>query len=439
MSVLMGVTGKSDEGVGGMSIVLPRINGARIHAALETFAQIGGTGDGGVHRLCFSEEDAQARAALRRWWEELGLVVRTDAAANMFGRWDNGAAGPAILLGSHLDTVPRGGRFDGALGVIVATEVVRCLKEAEVRTHHPLEVVNFTGEEPNPFGRSTIGSRAVAGRLRPEELQAAGPGGETLGQALARFGGDPGRIELSRRTQADVAAFLELHIEQGRVLESAGLPVGVVTHIAGIRRLICRLVGEANHSGTTRMSERKDALAAAAEVVLAVEDLAQSTGAPAVGTVGRLEVEPNAPNIVPGAVTLTVELRHVDGAVLDRMVEICRERIRQVAGRRGLAAQVEVTMATQPVPMHPSVVEVLARACRQAGVPYMELPSMAGHDAAHMAAVAPTGMLFVASRDGKSHTPEEFTEPEVIEQGAQVMLAAVLELDRALAGGRKEA
>jgi len=422
-----------------MSVVLPRIDGARIQEALERFARIGGTGDGGVQRLCFSEEDRLARAELKRWWEELGLAVRTDPAANMFARRPGDGDGPVILLGSHLDTVPRGGRFDGALGVIVATEVVRSLLAAGVRTRHPLELVNFTGEEPNPFGRSTIGSRAVAGRLAPEELEAVGPGGETLAQAMARFGGDPARIHLARRSAADVAAYLELHIEQGRVLESAGLPVGVVTHIAGIRRLACRLVGEANHSGTTRMVDRKDAAAGAAEVVLAVEELARAAGEPAVGTVGRLEIFPNAPNIVPGEAALTVELRHVDGNVLGRLVEECRVRIAAVADRRGLKAQVEAAGTIPPVTMNPRVVDALERACRHAGVPYVRLPSMASHDAAHMAAVAPAGMLFVASRDGKSHTPEEWSAPEVIEQGARAMLAAVLELDRELSLGAEEA
>lgn len=421
-----------------MSIVMPRVNGARIQQALERFAAIGSTGDGGVERLCFSQEDRLARDELKRWWEELGLTVRTDPAANMFARRAEGD-GPVILLGSHLDTVPRGGRFDGALGVIVATEVVRSLLEAGVPTSHPLELVNFTGEEPNPFGRSTIGSRAVAGRLAPEELLAVGPGGETLAEAMARFGGDPHRLDWARRTANDVAAYLELHVEQGRVLESSGLPVGVVTHIAGIRRLACRLEGEANHSGTTRMVDRKDAAAGAAEVVLAVERLARDAGEPAVGTVGRLEVYPNAPNIVPGAASLTVELRHVDGAVLDRLVEECREMVRAVADRRGLRAQVELAGVIPPVSMDPRVVEALERACRHAAVPYMRLPSMASHDAAHMAAVAPAGMLFVASRDGKSHTPEEWSDPAVIEQGAQAMLAAVLELDRALAAAREEA
>ncbi|MFS8664371.1 MAG: Zn-dependent hydrolase [Limnochordales bacterium] len=422
-----------------MRMDLPRVDGARIQEALERFARIGGTGDGGVQRLCFSEEDRRAREALRRWWEELGLAVRIDAAANMFARREADGAGPVILLGSHMDTVPRGGRFDGALGVIVATEVVRCLMEAGIRTRHPLELVNFTGEEPNPFGRSTIGSRAVAGRLSPEELRAVGPGGETLAQAMARFGGDPDHIERARRSRRDVAAYLELHIEQGRVLEKAGLPVGVVTHIAGIRRLGCRLLGEANHAGTTRMAERRDAAAGAAEVVLAVEELVRAAGEPAVGTVGRLEIFPNAPNIVPGAAALTVELRHVDGGALEALAKACTERIAAIAARRGLTAHVEVAMASAPVPMHPGVVAAVERGCAQAGVPFMRLPSMAGHDASQMAAVAPTGMLFVASRDGKSHSPEEWSDPEAIEQGAQAMLAAVLELDRQLPAGWEEA
>ncbi|MBO8141632.1 MAG: Zn-dependent hydrolase [Firmicutes bacterium] len=411
---------------------MPRVNSARIQEALDRFARIGATPDGGVERLCFSEEDWAGREELRRWWEQMGLVVRTDPAANMFARREGTEARPVILLGSHLDTVPRGGRFDGALGVIVATEVVRCLIEAGITTRHPLELVNFTAEEPNAFGRSTIGSRAVAGRLALPELAARNPGGQTIAEGLRRVGGDPDRIEQARRPEGTIAAFLELHIEQGRRLEAAGVPVGVVTHIAGIRRLSCRLSGEANHSGTTRMADRKDALAGAAELTLAVEELARSAGDPAVGTVGRIEVIPNAPNIVPGQVSLAVEFRHADPAALDRLAEAFEGRVKEVAARRGLEGLVETVTAFRPVPMNTVIVETLARACDALEVPYLRLHSMAGHDAGHIAAIAPTGMLFVASRDGKSHTPEEWSDPKAIEQAAQVMLAAVMELDAAL-------
>lgn len=422
-----------------MALQAVKIDRRAVDDALERFARIGDTGDGGVERLSFSREDRAARDKLQKWWESIGLTVSRDEAGNMFGLRPGAESLPPIMIGSHLDTVPAGGRFDGALGVIVATEVVRALLEAGTTLRHPLMVVNFTAEEPSPFGKSTIGSRAFAGRLQPDELTLRDGAGRTLAAAIDEIGGRAEAITAARRRSGDIAAFLELHIEQGRVLYDAGAHVGIVTDIAGIRRLDVGLRGEANHAGTTRMVHRKDALAAASEVVLAVESLVREFGDPAVGTVGKLKVHPNAANIVPGNAQLTVEFRHIDATVLDELQAQITGRIEEVAARRGVSAACGVATNIAPVAMDPFILDVLERVCTTVSGSHMRLPSMASHDAAHVAAVAPAGMIFVASREGRSHTPDEWSDPDAIATGAQVMLEAVLQLDALLSTGRRDA
>lgn len=263
-----------------------RIDTGRLWDSLHAYARIGATPEGAVHRPAFTAADRAARERLIADWRAIGLEVRCDAAANLMGRLPGRRPGRATWVGSHLDTVPDGGMFDGALGVLAATEVLRTLVEAGYRPVHPLVAVNFTAEEPDTYRRSTIGSRAVAGRLEPSELDAAGPDGRRLAELLRELGGDPSRIESARLGQGELAAYLELHIEQGRVLYDAGAPLGVVTCITGIQRLRCVFAGEANHAGTTRMRQRRDALAGAAEWAMAVERAALEAGDPAVATVG---------------------------------------------------------------------------------------------------------------------------------------------------------
>lgn len=409
-----------------------RVNAARLLAEIEAYAAIGATPGGAVHRPAFSDADRAARERLARSWQDLGLCVRLDPAANLFGSLQGRKPGPALWVGSHLDTVPEGGPLDGALGVLAATEVLRCLVEAGYRPQHPIEAVNFTAEEPNPYGRSTIGSRAVAGRLRPFELESATPEGRTLAEALRSVGGDPERIEQAQAAPGQVGAFVELHIEQGRRLFDAGIPVGVVSHVTALRRLRVRILGEANHSGTTPMAARRDALAGAAELVLAVEAAARKAGDPAVATSGRVEVVPNAPNIVPGRVEMTVELRSPQGPQLEALTEEIRRAARAIGERRRLDVELTLVADTPPVEFDGQVRRVLRWACEAAGAPWLELASMAVHDAAHMAAVAPAGMLFVASLEGKSHVRDERSDPRAVGLAAQALLEAVVALDQSL-------
>lgn len=373
-----------------------------------------------------------ARERLMADWRAMGLEVRCDAAANLLGQLPARRPAPAIWVGSHLDTVPHGGMFDGALGVLAATEALRCLVEGGYRPQHPLAAVNFTAEEPGAFRRSTIGSRAVAGRLDPSELDSVGPDGRRLADALRELGGDPTRIESARLRAGELAAYLELHVEQGRVLFDAGVPLGVVTRITGIRRLHCAFAGEANHAGTTRMRERRDALAGAAELVTAVERAALQAGEPAVATVGQVHVWPNTANVVAGRAEVVVELRSPDDDRLEALTERVTAEARAVATRRGLGLEIRRVADTPPVAMDAGIRQVLLRAAEAQGCPVLELPSMAGHDAAQVAFVAPAGMLFVASREGRSHSPQEWSEPEAVGAAAQVLLDALVELDATL-------
>jgi N-carbamoyl-L-amino-acid hydrolase len=352
---------------------------------------------------------------------DAGLAVSVDAGGNLIGRREGLEPDlPCLMLGSHTDTVVGGGRFDGIVGVLAAIETARCLP----RLRHPLEVVDFLAEEPTDFGISTVGSRAIAGSLSASMLAfRSDAASASLADAIASVGGRPDAL-VSRR---DVAVYLELHIEQGPVLEREGLHLGVVTAITGIARFSVRVVGRSDHAGTMPMSVRRDALAAASEMVLGLEGL-WSDGA-GVGTVGRVFVEPNATNVVPGAVEFTAEMRSVDPGVLRERQASFSSLVSSVAARREVAAEVSVLSSAPPVPVPDHVQSVLADVVSSLGHPARRLPSYAGHDANQIARIAPIGMLFIPSRDGRSHCPEEWTEAADVALGAQALTEAVRRLD----------
>ncbi len=380
-------------------------------------------------RRPFTEYCRQGRQWLRQRMEAAGLGVTLDAAGNLIGRRAGTEDLPPILIGSHTDTVSGGGRFDGVIGVVGGLEVARCLRELGIALRHPLEVVDFLAEEPTDFGVSTVGSRGMTGNLTAEMLAKTDPSGRTLEQALIELGGRPEDIPAQVRKPGDVTAYLEMHIEQGPVLNQQSVPLAAVTGIAGIRRFTVKVKGEANHAGTTPMALRKDALVAAAHLVIEAEGIFRSESG-AVGTVGRLSVHPNMANVVPGRVEFIAEMRSIDPSVIERMGQALQKRAAEVAAQRGVDITAKLLTDATPVGADPRLLEITTRACRAAAPNALVLPSGAGHDGMQIGTMAPIGMIFVPSREGKSHTPEEWTDIEEIALGVQALARSLVEADR---------
>ncbi len=367
---------------------------------------------------------------------EAGLAVRIDTAGNLIGRLDGADPSQGVIaVGSHSDTVPSGGRFDGIAGLIAALEVVRALRDAGMRLAHTIEVIDFLAEEPSEYGLSCIGSRGMVGVLDAGMLDLKEPGGEALRDALRRVGGDPDRVAAARRH--DVTAFLELHVEQGIVLESQALDVGIVTSIVGIRRIEITFEGAADHAGTTPMALRQDALVAAAGIVMAVRRIADQLAAEErdyfVATVGILAVEPGGSNIVPGRCRLVIDARTTNPALTQRFVEEIERDSAACAAAARVARSPLVTLSDgAPAVFDRTLREALRQGAREFGLRDTDLPSGAGHDAAFMSRICPAAMVFVPCRKGKSHAPEEWADRDQIAAGAAVVLQAVKTLDRSL-------
>lgn len=404
------------------------INGQRLWDRLMELSRIGAQTTGGVTRLSFSEEERQAKALVAGWMKEAGLEVREDAAGNLIGRKEGTHPQlPVILTGSHLDSVYQGGHFDGPLGVLSALEAVQTMQEQKVSHAHSIEVVAFTDEEGARFSYGMIGSRAMAGKLKLEDLNAVDSEGISIREAMVQSGFDPDQIGAAKREKGSVKAYLELHIEQGKVLESKDMPVGVVSGIAGPLWLKMTLQGEAGHAGTTPMHLRKDALAAAAEIMLMMEKEAQQTGS-AVATVGQLQPFPGGINIIPGRVELSLDLRDIEEEVRNRAENRIGAQAEGICQRRGVQIQMETLQRMAPVTCAPFIQEAARQACSQAGLDTITLPSGAGHDGMQLAEICPICMIFVRSKDGISHNPKEWSSPEDCTDGARVLYYTLLHL-----------
>lgn len=386
-------------------------------------------------RRAFTDCYDRSRDWLRKEMENLNLTVSLDAAGNLIGNLPGSEPNLASWAsGSHTDTVPRGGRFDGIAGVVAALEVASVVAEHDPPgLRRSYQVIDFLAEEPNAYGTSCIGSRGMAGKLLPEQLDYAAHDGSTLTQAVARMGGRPEALNAPLRSPRDLAGFVELHIEQGVVLEQEKMDIGIVTDIVGITRYNLSIKGRAMHSGTTPMNRRHDALAGAAEFVVAVEALAKgrsSDSAYLVATVGKLEVIPNGSNVVPGRVDLVLEAR----SNCDRTVErFCREALdtaKDLAARRSLSLECRLVSESGAVRCDEKIQSAIERAAASKGCKTLRMPSGAGHDAAYMGSLCPAGMVFIPCRGGKSHCPEEWVEPGQLACGAQVLLDSIVELDR---------
>jgi len=390
-------------------------------------------------RRSFTPLFLEGRAWLAKRFAEAGLAVHIDTAGNLIGRLDGrDPARGTIAVGSHSDTVPSGGRFDGIAGVATGLEVVRALRDAGIQLDHHIEVIDFLAEEPSEYGLSCVGSRGMAGVLDPDMLALTEPGGEALGNALRRVGGDPERLADARRT--DIKAFIELHIEQGVRLESRSLAAGIVTAIVGIRRIEIVFEGEADHAGTTPMELRRDALVAAAETVVCVRRVSEQMAARGhgyfVATVGVLTAKPGASNIVPGHCRLIVDIRSSVPELTEEFVAAIDAASKAHAeSARAVRSAFKKLSDGPQVACDPDLCEILRQAAQRLDIPATDLVSGAGHDAAFMSRICPSAMVFVPSRGGKSHAPEEWTEREEIAAGAAVILEAVKALDASLPRG----
>ncbi len=404
----------------------PAIDGKRLLADLEALAAVGDTGDGGNCRLALTDEDAGGRELVVGWMRDLGLSVRVDRIGNVVATraGADGTLDP-VMTGSHIDTVRTGGRYDGTLGVLAGLEVVRALDDAEVRTRRPLAVAFFTDEEGSRFAPDMLGSLVYAGGLPLEDaLDIVAIDGAVLGAELERIGwaGDaavPGPAP---------HAYVELHIEQGPLLEEQGVTIGAVTGVQGISWQELTLTGQSNHAGTTPMRLRRDAAHAAAEVAIAVRHLATDLGGHQVGTVGRIDLHPNLVNVVAAKATLTVDLRNTDEAVLAASERGLRARVDEIAAAEGVTAAWRSLARFAPVAFAEEVISLVEQAAVDRGHSVMRLPSGAGHDAQMLARLCPSGMVFVPSRGGVSHNPAEFTEPEDLAAGCQVLADVMVEL-----------
>jgi N-carbamoyl-L-amino-acid hydrolase len=412
---------------------LPKPRAERLQADIEALTRMTRP-DVPYTRRAFSDEDRAARAWVAGEMRAAGLLVTVDAAANVIGRMPGGQDGSSIMTGSHLDTVQAGGRFDGIAGVLAALEVARCLDEAGHRLARPLEVVNFTCEEPSDFGLSTIGSRAMSGRIGADTVAALRDSrGRTLGDAIDTVGGRAARLEEARREPGSIARYLELHIEQSASLDRAGLPVGVVTAIAAPSRFRLTVRGRQDHAGGTPMAVRKDALVPAAELVLLVERLAREAGRGTVGTVGALTVHPNMVNIVPGEVELLADFRGIHPAAIADTLTRFEAGVADVARGRNVTIDLAPIVREEPLHIDAEMIRHAAAAAESVRVPFARLTSGASHDANHIARLCPIGMLFVACREGRSHCPEEWADPAHLAAGTRVLLELILRLDAALA------
>jgi N-carbamoyl-L-amino-acid hydrolase len=403
-----------------------RIRGERLLADLDALAKVGDTGDGGNCRLALTDEDAGGRELVVGWMRDLGLDVRVDRIGNVVATRAGADDGlDPVMVGSHVDTVRTGGRYDGALGVLAGLEVVRALDDAGVRTRRPLAVAFFTDEEGSRFAPDMLGSLVYVGGMPLEDaLDVVGVDGAVLGDELERIGwaGDaavPGPAP---------HAYVELHIEQGPLLEEQGVTIGAVTGVQGISWQELTLTGQANHAGTTPMRLRRDAGYVAASVVTFVRRLARDLGGHQVGTVGRLDLHPDLVNVVAVRATLTVDLRNTDDSVLAEAEWRLREYVAGVAEDEGVEVAWRRLARFEPVAFDPAVVDLVERTATRQGHTVLRLPSGAGHDAQMFARVCPTGMVFVPSRGGVSHNPAEFTAPHDLEAGARVLAEVLVEL-----------
>jgi len=406
---------------------LPRASAERMEERIKALSQFGANPEGGVSRVAYSDADIQGRKYVMELMRNAGLEVSIDFAGNIVGK----RAGkknnlPSIAFGSHIDSVPGGGNYDGDVGSIGAIECIELLKENKIITDHPLEVFIFQNEEGG-----LVGSEAIAGVLRDEQLELISSSGKTLRQGMKDIGGDPARYKEVAREKGDIKIFVELHIEQGGFLDQEGINIGVVEGIVGIKQWMVTFQGKANHAGTTPMNQRQDAMVAAAKFVLETNKIALNTPGRQVATNGMITAEPGAPNVIPGKVNMTLEIRDLDFDKVMSTFEKIKTAAVLIEKETGVTITYKSLTENIPAITDKKVQETIASAAKDLGLTYKYMPSGAGHDTQDMAKIAPTGMIFVPSKDGISHSPKEFTSSQDMANGASVLLQTILLLDKA--------
>ena len=403
-----------------------KINEKRLESTILELGKIG-KDEKGTQRVAFSDADLQGREYVIGLMKDAGLEVSIDFAGNIIGKRagkDNSL--PVIAFGSHIDTVPNGGDYDGCVGSLAAIEVINTLNENNIITNHPLEVIIFSNEEGG-----VMGSRAISGELPPEALTVKNSTGYTMGEGIERLGGDPSRLNEVVRSGKNLLAFIELHIEQGGNLFQTDTDIGIVEGIVGLNWWDVTFTGFANHAGTTPMNARKDAMLAAAKFIQAVNESALSFEGRQVATVGRISAYPGAPNVIPGKVVLSLEIRDLSSEVIQKVFDDIQNRAALIASESGVGITIEPLSTTgKPALMTPEIQEMIEASAKELNLSSMYMPSGAGHDAQDMAIIVPSAMIFVPSKDGISHSPKEFTNARDMANGADVLLSTILKLDQ---------
>ncbi|PTM59343.1 M20 family metallo-hydrolase [Desmospora activa] len=402
------------------------INRNRISDRINQLAQIGKSADGGVTRIAFSKEDQQAHNLVANWMKEAGLHVRIDRAGNLIGCLPGrNPTAPPVLIGSHLDTVINGGRFDGTIGVIAGLEIAQHLLEEKDLLPLPLEVIAFRDEEGVRFGSGLFGSRAMAGNLVKNEMDKVDLHNVSRKEVLEEAGLQPDLLPEAQRTDP-ITAYFEIHIEQGPLLEQRNIPIGIVTGIAGCIRLLLEFTGTAGHAGTVPMHLRKDALLVACETALAVDDLMRQYQVTSlVGTVGSLQAYPGAVNTIAGKATITVDIRDLDSSRLQHAVNRIKDFTQRIADTRGLQLKLQETLRTSPTLCSNALNDILKTTAQEMETPHIEMMSGAGHDAQAMAQICDMGMILIRCNDGLSHHPQEYADMDDIEIGVRLLEKAI--------------
>ncbi len=401
------------------------VNGDRLNQSIASLASIGQLPNGGVKRIAYSQQDIEARNLVRQWMQELEMEINIDAAGNIIGKYPGkDPVASTLATGSHIDTVPCGGHYDGAYGVLAGLEVVRVLQENQLKLDRSIEVIVFTDEEG-----SMIGSKAISGRVVQDPQYYRRPDGTDIQTCLNRIGGNWDKIVQARRSTEDISAFVELHVEQGPVLESMGKQIGVVEGIVGQRRFNITVKGSANHAGTTPMQMRCDALVAASQVVLAVNQIGNTPGQQ-VATVGKMSVLPNAANVVPGWVEMSLDIRDLSSLHIDSLLRQLRIHLEEIAVATNTQIRLNPCLHNEPALSESYIQKAIALSCENSNLSYTYLPSRASHDAQELAVISDMGMIFVPSKMGVSHDADEYTSPEQCIQGANVLLQTLIQLGK---------